>query len=251
MSYEDAVCAIMASIAAEEMALSKIIEAESEKIQYALTHTEDIYEVLAVNHSAAYLMEKITDMQIVLKNKLALVVHKPMPLPPKPEPDPPEPDPPEPDPPQPDPPQPDPPIPPVPPPCTTVFKAATKYHWHHNKSLYVEATQPCKPGGHAHTICKCGKLVIFLPQHQEYKIQLNLLLEALAKTHHQVTIHMVFKNANKIVRTESISTTAHRGSFTISQGVTHQASSGGDTLEIMLYSEQSLKVLDGSVSVVG
>jgi hypothetical protein len=71
---------ILSSIAAEETALSRVIEAEGEKIQHAVNCFEsggsaaDADILIAVNNSAACLLEKASDMQLILKNKLSTVI---------------------------------------------------------------------------------------------------------------------------------------------------------------------------------
>ena len=82
LTREEALTMIIASIAMEELALSHILNAEGEKLQYILgtlpgispctcTCTQD---VLAVNKSVTALVEAVTQTQILLKNKLAQVL---------------------------------------------------------------------------------------------------------------------------------------------------------------------------------
>ncbi|MCD7947959.1 MAG: hypothetical protein LUG13_06665 [Oscillospiraceae bacterium] len=77
LTREEALNMILASIAMEELGLSHIINAEGEKLQYVLgtlgpngnmKPTTD--EVLAVNKSITCLLERVTDNQILLKNKM-------------------------------------------------------------------------------------------------------------------------------------------------------------------------------------
>jgi hypothetical protein len=119
---------ILASIAMEEVALSHILNAEGEKIQYALGTLPgsaglDIDDVLAANQSAKEVISKVIDMQIVLKDKMKNAIdslpEEPKPLPPGCAPKPPCPYPPMPPCPQPPtPPGPQPPTPPHPHPPT-------------------------------------------------------------------------------------------------------------------------------------
>ena len=67
-----AIDAILTSIAAEEMSLSHIINAEGEKIQYVLSRCADISKVLEVNESITNMLDKIIDLQIILKSKMQL-----------------------------------------------------------------------------------------------------------------------------------------------------------------------------------
>ncbi|MDR1735888.1 MAG: hypothetical protein LBR85_03345 [Oscillospiraceae bacterium] len=73
LTRDEAISAILISIALEETALSHIINAEGEKIQRALEKinaSADMRTVLEVNQSVAAMLEQITDMQLVLTNKL-------------------------------------------------------------------------------------------------------------------------------------------------------------------------------------
>ena len=79
LTRDQAINAILTSIAMEETALSHIISAESEKIRCAVKHIKsnccaDLKQLLEVNESAASLLEQVNDMQIILKNKLRSVV---------------------------------------------------------------------------------------------------------------------------------------------------------------------------------
>ena len=94
-SREDAVNAIISSIAAEETALARMITAESKKIEYVLCCVKSggctekgMRLLLDVNKSAENLMHRIADIQMLLKNKLALVMDC-FPCPPPPHPHPP------------------------------------------------------------------------------------------------------------------------------------------------------------------
>ena len=124
MTREDALTMIVASIAMEELALSHILNAEGEKLQYILGTLPGTkpcagpQEVLEVNRRVTTLLEAVTQNQMLLKSKLERVLDAcpppPRPLPPCPPSGPPcEPFPPCPPPPGP----PDKPLPPCPPPC--------------------------------------------------------------------------------------------------------------------------------------
>lgn len=83
-TQEQALTMILSSIALEEAALSHIMNAEGEKIQYILSRTScgsaDVKDVLAVNKSAADLLELILQNQMILKNKMDKVLeHLPKP----------------------------------------------------------------------------------------------------------------------------------------------------------------------------
>lgn len=89
MTREEALTMIIASIAMEELALSHILNAEGEKLQYILgtlpgtAPCASPQDVLAVNKSVSALVEAVTQNQMLLKNKLAQVLEF-CPLPPPP-----------------------------------------------------------------------------------------------------------------------------------------------------------------------
>lgn len=76
LTREEALTMIIASIAMEELALSHILNAEGEKLQYILGTLPGTKpcagprEVLAVNRSVTALLEAVTQNQMLLKNKL-------------------------------------------------------------------------------------------------------------------------------------------------------------------------------------
>lgn len=88
-TQDQALTMILSSIALEEMALSHIMEAEGEKIQYILTQTccgdcsVGLEGILAVNKSVAALLEVVLQNQMILKNKMEKVLEY-LPRPPKP-----------------------------------------------------------------------------------------------------------------------------------------------------------------------
>ncbi|MCI8933141.1 MAG: hypothetical protein HFE80_01315 [Clostridiaceae bacterium] len=90
MTREEALTMIIASIAMEELALSHILNAEGEKLQYILGTLPGArpcacpQDVLAVNKSVAALVEAVTQNQILLKNKLDQVLEFCPPPPPPP-----------------------------------------------------------------------------------------------------------------------------------------------------------------------
>ena len=91
LTQEEALTMIIASIAMEELALSHIINAEGEKLQYilgALPGTNPCatpQDVLAVNKSVASLLDVVAQNQMLLKSKLEKVLEV-CPLPPPPPP---------------------------------------------------------------------------------------------------------------------------------------------------------------------
>ena len=94
MTREEALTMIIASIAMEELALSHIINAEGEKLQYILGTLPGTkpcagpQDVLAVNKSVSSLLDVVAQNQMLLKSKLEKVLEV-YPLPPPPPPPPP------------------------------------------------------------------------------------------------------------------------------------------------------------------
>ena len=93
LTREEALTMIIASIAMEELALSHIINAEGEKLQYILGTLPGArpcagpQDVLEVNKSVASLLDVVAQNQMLLKNKLEKVLEAcPPPAPPCPPP---------------------------------------------------------------------------------------------------------------------------------------------------------------------
>ena len=91
LTREEALTMIIASIAMEELALSHIINAEGEKLQYILGTLPGArpcagpQDVLEVNKSVASLLDVVAQNQMLLKNKLEKVLEAcPPPAPPCP-----------------------------------------------------------------------------------------------------------------------------------------------------------------------
>ena len=95
MTKDEALTMIIASIAMEELALSYIVNAEGEKLQYVLgtlpgsrKPCASTQEILAVNKSAAALLDTVMQSQMLLKGKLEKALEasgcKPAPEPPCP-----------------------------------------------------------------------------------------------------------------------------------------------------------------------
>ena len=89
LTREEALTMIIASIAMEELALSHIINAEGEKLQYILGTLPGMkpcaspQDVLAVNKSVSTLLDVVAQNQMLLKSKLEKVLEV-CPLPPPP-----------------------------------------------------------------------------------------------------------------------------------------------------------------------
>ncbi|MCL1881257.1 MAG: hypothetical protein FWF76_03675 [Oscillospiraceae bacterium] len=79
MSQEEALNSILSSIAMEELALSHILNAEGEKIQYAIEHIRQhncnasLQELLEINESASSMIQQIINLEMILTNKLQAV----------------------------------------------------------------------------------------------------------------------------------------------------------------------------------
>ena len=69
-----AASSVLQSVALEATAISHILNAEGEKIQKALSlHNCDCKDILEVNKSVQDTVDKITNLELVLKSKLDLV----------------------------------------------------------------------------------------------------------------------------------------------------------------------------------
>ncbi len=70
---EQAITDIISSVSFEQTALSKILEAEGNKIQKIIDSDDaTIPQLLEVNASVLSMVEAITELEIVLRNKLDL-----------------------------------------------------------------------------------------------------------------------------------------------------------------------------------
>jgi len=97
INKNDALAAVVASVAAEENALASLIQAESEKIRFAIEKTDPensvSMELLArINESVDSVIARTVELQGILKEKLRLTLgHIPKPPAPPPRPCPPSP----------------------------------------------------------------------------------------------------------------------------------------------------------------
>lgn len=74
-SKQRALYDLLESIAKEECALGCILEAECEKISRAMKMDElDIAKLLEVNDSATNMVHAVTNLELVLKDKLEMVM---------------------------------------------------------------------------------------------------------------------------------------------------------------------------------
>jgi len=74
LTFEQAINSILTSIAMEEAALSHILNAEGEKIQYVLANCACIDDVIRTNESVKDLVDSISDLQLTLKSKMRLAL---------------------------------------------------------------------------------------------------------------------------------------------------------------------------------
>lgn len=80
LTREDSIMLLLSSIAMEEMALSHIINAEAEKLQYVLGTLHDqpgdytLEDIMKVNKSAYRMMNSVTLKEILLQVKLSNVM---------------------------------------------------------------------------------------------------------------------------------------------------------------------------------
>ena len=81
LTRERALDMILASIAMEELALSHIMNAEGEKLQYILGTLEtssgtepDLNEILCVNQSISKVLDIVSQNQMLLKSKMESVL---------------------------------------------------------------------------------------------------------------------------------------------------------------------------------
>lgn len=68
-----AATSLLQSIALEETAISHILNAEGEKLQKAISLSCNQKELLEINKSIGDTVDKITNLEIVLKSKLDLI----------------------------------------------------------------------------------------------------------------------------------------------------------------------------------
>ena len=245
MTRDEAINAILISIANEEMALAHIMNAESEKIRYAINCAKEkgcgeveLQEILAVNESVARLIEKIIDLETILKNKLAIVsehmkksCHPHPPCPPVP------------------PCPPDPPCPPSPPHrCVSVFTSDSVCRvWNHNKTLFLIEDIFCRNG--IHHFRKNGESLIKLPGCKKFKIEIEL--NAVNKKQNPVHIVIEFKKGKNIVHKENINTKCGKYNVKLCHSLIYETlgQNAADSFTIRLCSPESLHHVKAVVSV--
>ena len=229
LTREEAINAILTSIALEEVALSHIINAEGEKIQYVIQqaqkkHGADLNAVLMTNKSVANILEQIKDIQIILKSKLRiaadLLPDNPSPKPPKPK-------------------------PPVP--CTTVFAAVPGFCWMQERTLKLKTDSHCN--NEVELFCNNCDWLIKLPPRKTFKIELDL--ELANKSACPVLVKMVLKSRGEILCTESYSSEGRESTFRIrdKQVWTTSAQNQDNILKIQLGRPHMLHVRGGKIFI--
>lgn len=167
LTKEEALTAIIASVAMEEVALASIMKAESEKLRYVIdnTRTEDKALLLAINESVDNVVGNLVDMQAILRSKLRLALkHLPKPHPPCP-----------------------PPCPPHPPcccrKCFAYFAANTKYRWTACKTLNLQEDL-CRANNNFCCIMaekkQCGHTIV-LPAGKDFRAEIDFDLKDACK----------------------------------------------------------------------
>ena len=224
-TLEQSLSAIVVSIAMEEMALSHVLKAESEKIKFIVdcAKTKDcndikLDEILAVNKSADDVIKSIVKLQAILKEKLD-TASKFMPLIP---------------------------VPPAPPPRIPKFSSPPGYIWHKSGALYLTGreNEPCSGGIRlVHRNCES---MISLPKGKTYSILFEL--EAKNENSLPVKIDIEFSHDNKVVKKESIAQDKPGKKVKISRVISYNALAN-TCVAIRLISLEKLTCVAGTITI--
>ena len=254
LNREEALTAIITSIAMEEQALAHIIEAESEKICYAIKHAksscaDEMQTLLQVNDSAANLLERIHDIQMLLKNKLRIAVSAlpKLPEPPKPPVPPKPPCPPVPPKPPKPPYPPGPPKPPKPSPCHGCVSefSADKLLWLPQKNLYLD--QKCYCGDGVKLTRKQCETYIVLPAGSSHEIE--ILLRLSNKSHCPVEIELLQENGDLLI-SSCYTFDGKKQEVRLHDTLVLEGKGKFDSLlSLRLVSQNSLEIKEGRISV--
>jgi len=227
-SLEQALRAVIMSIAMEETALSHVITAESKKIQYVIDCAKakgcgcaSIEDILAANKSVAHMLEIIAKLQEILKEKLAIALkHYPKPPPPPPPPD---------------------------PSCKSVFKTEKTYTWYKDRSLFLLEHVKCNNG--VRLLRKNCESLILLPHSREIEIKLGLDAKTMKAC--PAAIDIEFRHGNKIVRKENLLAKNIGNAINSSHTVNYKTLSGDmeNSIIIRLMAPMSLSEVNATVSV--
>ena len=239
LTRDQAFNAILTSIAMEETALSHIINAEGEKIQSAIQHMDckcraDLNMLLKFNESAANMIDTVSDLQIILKNKLRLVLkhieqeHQPPPCPPKP-----------------CPPKPCPPKPCPPKPCTSTFTAVGD--WLRGSTLKLKADVVCDNG--VVLINEDCKSIISLPPNRQYHVMIDLRF--INESMDPICIELTLQNGDAIVCVEKITRAGGKKYASLSEDFTLKTpeSNKNSMLAIRLAAPKRLKITEACLFI--
>jgi len=230
LTRDQAINAILMSIAAEETALSHLIDAESKKIQYANEHLKlnkcaDIQKLVDVNRSVESLIERINEMQRILKEKMHIALdHKQHPSP-------------------------KPPCPPPKPICrVSKIVVDTRYVYCKGSLLSFDKALSHVSKGVAIRKEHCG-MVVDLPACKEYKIEYCLkLLNRLAEP---VCIKIALRCCDEIIHSEDLSKIAGTCHVTLAGKLfwKTRACPEKNVLTIRLMSPERLEVTSGTILI--
>ena len=235
-SREEAINAILTSIAMEETALSHILTAESEKIKHVINRAKEnpgcnLCSVLKVNKSVADMLDRVNDMQILLKSKLRIASQF---LPNVDPPCPPDP--------------PDPPDPPVPPkPCTSMFVVQEGYCWSKGTNLGFKMHKQCNNGVRLGMV-KCNK-VILLPPGKKFKLALDVRMHNAAVC--PITVELLLGSGDNIVDTKKYHHNGDTRHFNIKDTLVWETPGAGQQnyVALRLLEPARVKVLYGEMLI--
>jgi hypothetical protein len=218
---EQAISSIILSVAMEEIALSHIMEAESEKINFVVEAAKqggNVSDLLAVNESVADVLESIVKLQTILKEKLDAAINF---TPPAPTPE-----------------------------CVPKFVMQACHVWQKNGALFLDGTcgscsEPCNNG--VKITRKNCETRILLPQGKKFQILLEL--DASNKTASTAKIHAEFRLGEEVVQTEVIAQDGEK--IKIAHTILHETPLGGanTTLTFRLISSEKLSRVNGAVTI--
>jgi hypothetical protein len=244
LSRDQAINAILTSIAMEETALSHIINAEGAKIQYAIQKMKsdpccaDHQELVKVNESAASLIDRLNDMQCILKSKMRLALsalpskcdeHHPHECHPQ-----------------------KPPCPPKEPPCQELCKsvhaAITERTWCQDAALrFAGASSDCENGV---KLCPQCHSTLFLPSSGR-KYQIELDLELISKANSSISIRTVLSSEGKIIHSNRYACNLKKGRVHVKKAFFWEtpASHKEAAVRVWLLSPRSVKVDNGQIAI--
>ena len=228
---DEAINSILTSIALEEMALSHIINAEGEKIQYAVSHMDkdcctNIEMFLAVNDSVSSMIEQVTDLQFILKSKLKLATEiiqndKPRPKP----------------------------CPPIPAKCVAEFLAINKNCWQSESMISLENITQCKTD--ITLTRKDCNYYIAIPHEGKYLIKLEL--ELIDNKQRPVVIEIALHDISMAtVYSRQIISSERKPHVNLSDSHIWEvpASEEEHFLSVRLLSENSVNITHGKISIL-